>query len=148
MSIENVTEQAVSELRQMTTGARENAYVLAGLRSPLRTLTANHEKALKRVGTGLFLGPWARALLYAVRYWPKVEHRALLQLVKAGRLLVVRVNNDASGQDFAEWLARTNPSESVHVNCDFAYVIVPSTYMDYLRAAGAVISASAAGGSE
>ncbi len=141
MSVENVTAKLLEELRHLTTGARDNAYVLAGLKSPLKgPLTAAQTAALQRVGTGLFLGPWSKALLYGVRYWPKAEHRALLQLVAGGRLMTVQVDDDAAGQDLSEWLARRNPSPS-----EFpykpgepsakAYIVVPSTVEAYLAEA-------------
>jgi hypothetical protein len=87
-----------------------------------KKLTASHEAAMRRVGAGLFLGPWSRALAYApaVAHWPKAEHRALVQLVKRGDLRVMRV----SGDDLAPWKAGV--SASVHANDDFGYVIVPA----------------------
>lgn len=129
MSVYDETNKAVSELRDGGTHARANSYVLAGLRSPLKALTSNHEAVLRKIGLGMFLGPWHMAILYGIRYWPKAEHRALMQLVAGGRLKVVRV----SGTDLDEWKTRTLPSESQHVNSDFAYIIVPATVEQALR---------------
>ncbi len=89
-----------------------------------KKLGITHEAALRRVGAGLYLGPWSKVLLYspALRYWPKPEHKALLQLVKRGDLRVIEV----SGDDLKPWIADVPISLHPPGHND-GYVVVPAS---------------------
>jgi hypothetical protein len=107
----------------MPRGSGEYTTVTQAASGPLpKKLGVSHEKAILRVGRGLFLGPWSKALVYApsLRNWPKTEHRALIQLLRMGRYRVVRV----TGSDLTSLLVGVPLSQ--HANNSFAYVVVPS----------------------
>ena len=121
-SPEDVSDQALKEIASPYGHAyrQHRSLVEAAIASAPKKLGVTHAAALKRVGDGLFLGPWANALIYGVKYWPKSEHRALIQLVKRGDLRVERVR----GEELEKWKAGVTSSQ--HANSYFAYVIVPN----------------------
>lgn len=121
------TSLALEDLRRATLGGfdpKSRGVIEAASKPAPKKLAQTHEEVLRKVGAGIYLGPWATALLYGneISRWKKPEHKALVQLVKRGDLKVIRV----SGDDLAPWLPPQAPYSSPP---QFGYVVAPAGSM-------------------